>query len=107
VLVDGAAVNPLPFDHLRGRADIVLAVDSNVGPTAPRGLPDPWESLFATLQVMSHAIVAEKLKHGAPDILLRPDVGSFRLLDFFQASAILRAAEPLKAQVKEQVAALL
>ena len=107
VLVDGAAVNPLPFDHLRGRADIVLAVDSNVGPTAPRGLPDPWESLFATLQVMSHTIVAEKLKHGPPDILIRPDVGAFRLLDFFQASAILRAAEPLKAQVKERVAELL
>ncbi|HEV3183252.1 MAG TPA: patatin-like phospholipase family protein [Xanthobacteraceae bacterium] len=107
VLVDGAAVNPLPFDHLRGRADIVLAVDSNVGPTAPRGLPDPWESLFATLQVMSHTIVAEKLKHGAPDILIRPDVGAFRLLDFFQASAILRAAEPLKAQVKERVGELI
>jgi NTE family protein len=107
VLVDGAAVNPLPFDHLRGRADIILAVDSTVGPTTPRGIPDPWESLFATLQVMSHTIIAEKLKHGAPDILLRPDVGAFRMLDFFQASAILRAAEPLKAQVKERLGALM
>jgi NTE family protein len=107
VLVDGAAVNPLPFDHLRGRADLILAVDTTVGPMAPRGVPDPWESLFATLQVMSHTIVAEKLKHGAPDILLRPDAGAFRLLDFFQASAILRAAEPLKAQVKERLAALM
>jgi NTE family protein len=107
VLVDGAAVNPLPFEHLRGRADVILAVDTTVGPTAPRGVPDPWESLFATLQVMSHTIVAEKLKHGAPDILLRPDAGTFRLLDFFQASAILRAAEPLKAQVKERLAALM
>jgi NTE family protein len=107
VLVDGAAVNPLPFEHLRGRADVILAVDTTVGPTAPRGVPDPWESLFATLQVMSHTIVAEKLKHGAPDILIRPDAGTFRLLDFFQASAILRAAEPLKAQVKERLAALM
>jgi NTE family protein len=106
VLVDGAAVNPLPFDHLRGRADVILAVDSTVGPTAPRGVPDPWESLFATIQVMSHTIVAEKLKHGAPDILVRPDVGTFRMLDFFQASAILRAAEPLKAQLKERLAEL-
>src|SRR5205807_6323096 len=31
MLVDGAAVNPLPFDHLRGRADVILAVDSLAG----------------------------------------------------------------------------
>jgi len=107
VLVDGAAVNPLPFDHLRGRADIILAVDSSVGPTNPRGVPDPWECLFTTLQVMGHTIVAEKLKHGAPDLLIRPNVGAFRMLDFFQASAILRAADPVKTQVKTRLQALL
>jgi NTE family protein len=107
VLVDGAAVDPLPFEHLRSRADVILAVDTTVGPIAPRGLPDPWENLFATLQLMSHTIVQEKLKRGAPDILIRPELSTFRLLDFFQASAILRAAEPVKAQVKEGVAALL
>ena len=107
VLVDGAAVDPLPFEHLRGRADVILAVDTTVGPIAPRGIPDPWENLFATLQVMSHTIVTEKLKRGAPDILIRPELSAFRLLDFFNASAILRAAEPVKAQVKAQVAALM
>ncbi len=107
VLVDGGAVNPLPFDHLRGRADIILAVDSSAAPTAPRGIPDPWEGVFATLQVMAHTIVAEKLKHGAPDLLIRPNVGAFRMLDFFQASAILRAAEPVKAEVKQRLRAMI
>jgi len=107
VLVDGAAVNPLPFDHLRGRADVVVAVDSLAGPTPPRGIPDPWEGVFATLQVMAHTIVAEKLKHGAPDLLIRPNVGAFRMLDFFQASAILRAAEPVKAEVKQRLRAMI
>jgi len=107
VLVDGAAVDPLPFEHLRGRADAILAVDTTVGPLAPRGMPDPWENLFATLQVMSHTIVREKLKRGAPDILIRPELSTFRLLDFFHASAILRAAEPVKAQVKERLRELM
>ena len=107
VLVDGAAVNPLPFDHLRGRADVIVAVDSSAGPTPPRGIPDPWEGVFATLQVMAHTIVAEKLKHGAPDLLIRPNVGAFRMLDFFQASAILRAAEPVKAEVKQRLRAMI
>lgn len=107
VLVDGAAVDPLPFEHLRARADVILAVDTTVGPMAPRGMPDPWENLFATIQVMSHAIVRQKLKHDAPDILIRPELSAFRLLDFFHASAILRAAEPVKAHVKERVKELI
>ena len=50
----------------------------------------------------------EKLKHGAPDLVLRPpNIGIFRMLDFLQASAILRAAEPIKAEVKEKLSALL
>ena len=54
---------------------------------------------------MGHTIVAEKLKDGAPDLLVRPNIGIFRMLDFFQASAILRAAEPVKAEVKEKLGA--
>jgi NTE family protein len=104
VLIDGAAVDPLPFALVRGRADVTLAVDTSVGPTAPRGIPDPWEALFSAIQIMGHTIVAERLKSGAPDIVLRPNVGSFRLLDFFAVSAILRAAEPAKAEAKERLA---
>jgi NTE family protein len=107
VLIDGAALNPLPFDCLFGRADLVVAIDSSVGPTEARGVPDPWEAMFATLQVMGHAIVAEKLKQRAPDLTIRPSVGIFRLLDFMRASAILRAAEPVKAEVKERLSPLL
>ena len=38
---------------------------------------------------------------------VRPKVGSFRALDFLQASAILRAAEPVKAEVRDKLSALL
>jgi len=51
--------------------------------------------------------VTEKLKSGAPDLVVRPNIGIFRMLDFFQASAILRAAEGAKAEVKEKLSALL
>jgi NTE family protein len=107
VLVDGGAVDPLPFGVLRGKADVILAVDVSGGLAEGQGLPDPWESLFATISVMSHTIVTEKLKSGAPDLVVRPNVGIFRMLDFFQASAILRAAEGAKAEVKEKLAGLL
>ena len=107
LLVDGAASNPLPFDALHGCADLIVAVDCSVGPADPRGMPDPWECLFTTLQVMGQTIVSEKLKHGAPDLLIRPSVGAFRMLEFFQASAILRGAETIKAEVKRRLGAML
>jgi NTE family protein len=107
VLVDGGAIEPLPYHYVAGRADVVLAVDVSGAPRGrPREIPDPWECLFTTLQIMSRAIVNEQLKHGAPDILIRPNIGAFRVLDFFRASAILRAADAVKAEVKEQVAKL-
>ncbi|MPZ59408.1 MAG: patatin-like phospholipase family protein [Rhizobiales bacterium] len=107
VLIDGGAVNPLPFEHLRGKADVVIAIDNTVGPTAVRGIPQPLECLLATFQVMGHVIVAEKLKHGAPDLTLHQDMNLFRLLDFFQASSILRVAEAKKAEIKAKLVAVL
>ncbi len=108
ILIDGGATNPLPFDALRGRADVIVAVDLSGEPTdARREIPNPWETLATTVLVMGNAITAEKLKHGAPDLIVRPNVGSFRILDFLQASAILRASEPVKAELKQRLKALI
>ena len=109
-LVDGGAVNPLPFDLLRTKADIVLAVDitgGHSGKSNERGVPGPFEAMFATLQIMASSVVGEKLKSGAPDILIRPNVDAFRVLDFFRATAILKAAEPVKDEVKRRLEAVL
>ena len=106
VLIDGGVTDPLPFGCLRGKADVIVAVDVSSGPECG-GVPDPWSSLFATISVMAHTIVSHKLKEGAPDLVLQPNIGVFAMLDFLQASAILRAAEPIKAEVKEKLGALL
>jgi NTE family protein len=108
VLIDGGATNPLPFDTLRDQADVVVAVDISGEPSDERrDIPNPWECLLTTVLVMGSAITGEKLKHGAPALMIRPKVGIFRTLDFFQASAILRAAEPAKVEIKEKLVALL
>lgn len=108
VLIDGGATNPLPFDQLRGKADVVVAVDISGAPSEERrDIPGPWECLLSTVLVMGNAITTEKLKHGAPDLMVRPNVGLFRTLDFFHASAILRAAEPAKAEFRKALEVLL
>jgi NTE family protein len=106
VLVDGGATNPLPFDLWRDHDYLTIAVDVTGEPVAGRDVPNAWESVNIAIQVMVHTITAEKLKHGVPDILIRPNVGIFRSLDFLQASAILRASEPVKAEVREKIGAL-
>jgi NTE family protein len=108
VLIDGGATNPLPFDQLRGRADIVVAVDVSGEPNeSRRDIPSPWEAILATILVMGHAITTEKLTHGAPDLMIRPNVGLFRTLDFFQASAILRVCETTKVDIRRRLTTLL
>ena len=108
VMVDGGATNPLPFDHVRRRADIVIAVDVAGPPNETRTeMPDSLECYLATVLVMGQTIIDEKIRHGAPDIIVRPNVGVFRTLDFLRASAILRASEPMKAELKEKLGALL
>ncbi len=108
ILIDGGTTNPLPFDVLTGRADIVMAVDVFGVPAAERAdMPSTWECIFTTILVMGGSIVAAKLSHATPDLLIRPNVTIFRTLDFYQASAILRAADAVKAEVKEKLSKLL
>lgn len=108
VMVDGGATNPLPFDRVRSLADIVIAVDV-AGPPAEdcTDMPNAFECYLATVLVMAQTIIDEKIKQGAPDIVLRPNVGIFRTLDFLRASAILRAAEPVKAELRRKLSTLL
>jgi len=108
ILIDGGATNPLPFDRVRGRADYIVSVDVLSVPPAQRDdLPNAWESVIATLNIMGNAIVAAKLAQSAPDLMIRPNVGIFRTLGFHQATAILRCADATKADVKKRLGALL
>ena len=108
VMIDGGATNPLPFDQLFGRADVVVGVDVFGVPPAERDdMPGAWESVYTTVLIMGSAIIAAKHRHAAPDLMIRPNVGAFRTLDFYQASAILRASEAVKPEVKEKLGGLL
>jgi NTE family protein len=106
--IDGGAVNPLPFEGMGGAGVLVIAVDVTGGPAnEAKAAPEAFEAMLGASQIMQGAIVAEKLKARAPDILVRPAVDGFRGLDFFRAKAILQAAEPAKEQFKRDLDAAL
>ena len=103
-LIDGGAVNPLPFDHVAGENVCVIAVDVAGGPVPnPSRGPNPFDLTIGTLQIMQGAIVAAKLAHAAPRIVLTPAVLPYRALDFFEAKAIFAAAEPVKDTLKREL----
>jgi NTE family protein len=108
VLIDGGTTNPVPYETLTGQADIIVAVDVFGAPMADRAdLPSLWESLYTTVLVMGSAILAAKLRHAPPDLVIRPNVSLFRGMDFSQASSIIRSAETAAGELKHKLGALL
>lgn len=93
VLIDGGAVNPLPYDLLFGDADIIIAIDVTYGGRSRlKRVPSPLEPP----QIMQGALTAQKIRRQSPHVLIRPSVEQFGLLDFFRAGQILRAAEAVR-----------
>ena len=106
VLVDGGLVNPLPVDRLQGKADISVAVDVTGNTTAPgSGAPSTIEAMYGAVQIMQHVITKARLKEYPVDVLIKPDVARFRVLDFFKVREVLRASEPVKDELKSKLEA--
>lgn len=104
ILIDGGALNPLPFDIVAGKAAFTVAIDVIGGPGEEiHGQPTGFEIIFGALQLLQGAIVAEKLKTRRPEVLIRPPVDAFRVLDFFVAKKILEASEPVKDAFKRKI----
>ncbi|MBN9053205.1 MAG: Patatin [Shinella sp. 65-6] len=101
VMIDGGLWNPVPFDHLAGRADVTIGVDVIGHPPAGTAqVPNSVDSLYGATQLTMRSIVTLKLERGAPDIFLRPDVGRFRVLDFAKAGEVLAASAGMRDELK-------
>ncbi|MEW9616401.1 patatin-like phospholipase family protein [Shinella sp. S4-D37] len=101
VMIDGGLWNPVPFDHLLGKADLTIGVDV-IGrpPAGTADVPNSIDSLYGATQLTMRSIVTLKLEKGAPDIFLRPDVGRFRVLDFVKAEEVLAASAGVRDELK-------
>ncbi|MDQ0319323.1 NTE family protein [Pararhizobium capsulatum DSM 1112] len=106
VMIDGGVYNPVPFDHLHGKADIVIGVDVVGGPEGDgKTLPSRIDSLFGSGQLMMQSIIAMKLRAHPPDIFLRPEVNRFRVLDFLRAEEVLTATAGVRDDLKRALEA--
>jgi NTE family protein len=105
LLIDGGIYNPVPFDLVTGDADIVIAIDVVGAPSNGRGRKSPKsiDLMFGATQLMMQSITACKLLHTRPDIMLRPPVSRFRMLDFMKIDAVMGETVAIKDQLKRAV----
>ncbi|MCB8836960.1 patatin-like phospholipase family protein [Aurantimonas sp. VKM B-3413] len=104
VLIDGGIFNPLPFDKLAGEVDRIVAIDVNGGPERDGDrLPTPLEAMMGASQLTMQAIIESKLKMSPPDILLRPPVSPYGVLDFLRIREILEETASFKEEAKQAI----
>ncbi len=101
VMIDGGISNPVPYECLMDRADIVIGIDV-VG--APEGdgthIPNRMESIFGSGQLMMQTAISLKLRLQAPHIFLRPAVGRIGVMDFLKAREVLSMSAGIKDELK-------
>lgn len=106
ILVDGGFGNPTPWDVVQDRSDVTVAVDVT-GQTdlggAPKELPSTLDAWVGCTQILFHAVMREKLERRAPQILMRPSVGTFGTMDFTKIKDIFAAAAPAKDELKQRL----
>ena len=103
VLIDGGAVNPVPFDLLPKDCDLTIAVDVIGERTVSEKIPSLSEAVFNTYQVMQKSIIREKLLTKAPDIYFEPNIVELRVLEFYKANEIFKHGDTMKRKLKQVI----
>lgn len=108
ILIDGGAVNPLPYDLIKDKCDITIAIDVTASNYSNnKGLPATLDSVFSTFQIMQISIIREKLKHIKPDIYIKPQIKDIRLFEFTKTDLIFSQALKAKEKLKRELEKLL
>jgi NTE family protein len=105
VLVDGGVLNQVPYDHLRDRCDLTIAVDvCSSRSSEDRPLPNVLEALLGAFDIMQSAALRTKIALSPPDIYVRPNVGNVHIFDFGKAEEIFEQTKPVIADLRGQIA---
>lgn len=95
VLIDGGAVNPLPYDLIQSECDFTIAIDVSGEKTSPTddSVPNMVESILSTFQIMQASIVEAKRRVCPPDLYVKPALTNIRVLDFYRYREILAGVQ--------------
>lgn len=108
ILIDGGAVNPLPFDIIINECDITVALDVSAPASKKKNdIPQTFDSVFTTYQIMQNSINQQKMKFIKPDIYIKPEILDVRVFDFTKDKLIFKQAKPAKEDLKRKLEKIL
>lgn len=106
ILIDGGAVNPVPYDILTDTCEKIVAINV-VGKRSIKKDFSFLDSIFNTFEIMQHSIMHEKYKKRPPDITITPEIKDVRALEFHKIDRIYEQAKPAKEKLKRELDNLL
>jgi NTE family protein len=90
LVVDGGILNPVPFDVFDEELDLIVGVDVVGRPVGKNPqMPKRSELGYGTLQLLMQRITTLKLEQKKPDLLIRPNIHEYRVMDFLKTEEIL------------------
>jgi len=95
VLIDGGAVNPLPYDIIRKECDVLIAIDVSGRPKIKKQaqMPSMFESIMTTFQIMQDSILNNKRMISDIDIYVKPELVGIGILEFFRYKEIMSGVQ--------------
>ncbi|MBN1781840.1 patatin-like phospholipase family protein [bacterium] len=96
VLIDGGAVNPVPYDIISDSCEFCIAIDVS-GKRIPRkqdAVPNMFESVMSTFEIMQASILASKNEINPPELYIKPDLENVGILEFFKFKQIMNSVGP-------------
>lgn len=105
ILIDGGAVNPVPHDIIRQECDYLIAVDVMGEPKKghPVKIPNIFDSIMTTFQIMQRSIIDLKKDDCQIDCLVSPDLNQIGILDFHKEEEVFNSIKDTMKAFKDQL----
>jgi NTE family protein len=104
ILVDGGAVNLVPYDLLARRADFIIAVNvSRVRLAGGPEMPNALEAVLGTFDIMHATMLTHKLERLKPDVYVWPQIRDVRMLDFGKIEEVFAQAAPAAEELRKEL----
>src|SRR5207245_1802075 len=82
----------------------IIAIDVVGAPSdVERKHPTTVDLMYGATQLMMQSIIANKLRQHPPDILIRPAVSKYRVLDFLKIETLMADTVEIKDELKRAV----
>ena len=106
--IDGGFTNPVAFDLVSSQERLVIAIDVVGWPNGDEGkMPSRVDAAFGASQLLMQTINEIKLEIHQPDLLYRPEVSDFRVLDFLRTQEILESTRVTRTDIRDRLERLL